>query len=142
VPSSPRVLRVTLALQGGYYVLTGTVPFASRRAFESVTGPKADWWLVQTVSVLVDAVGAGLLLGVARRRASPELLTIAAGSAIGLGVLDTVHVLRGRIARTYLLDAALQAAFAAGIAAGVAQRGPQRDAVQRAGVTGPPTGSR
>src|SRR3954453_8582479 len=43
--------RRVLLLQGGYYVLTGVAPFVSRRAFERVTGPKAEWWLVQTVAV-------------------------------------------------------------------------------------------
>ena len=40
--------RVLLA-QGGYYVATGVAPFISRRLFEAITGPKSDWWLVQTV---------------------------------------------------------------------------------------------
>lgn len=43
---------------GGYYVATGVAPFVSRRAFEAVTGPKREWWLVQTVGALVTAAGA------------------------------------------------------------------------------------
>jgi hypothetical protein len=50
-----------LIAQGGYYVATGVAPFVSRRLFERVTGPKADWWLVQTVGVLVTAAGAGMV---------------------------------------------------------------------------------
>ena len=38
--------------QGGYYVATGVLPFVSRRAFEALTGPKREWWLVQTVGAL------------------------------------------------------------------------------------------
>jgi hypothetical protein len=44
---------------GVYYVSTGALSFVSRRAFEAVTGPKLEWWLVQTVGALVTAVGAG-----------------------------------------------------------------------------------
>ena len=105
--------RTLLAAQGTYYLATGVVPFVSRRAFQAVTGPKADWWLVQSVSVLVDAVGAGLVTAAVRDRVTPELMAVAAGSSIGLAAVESVHVLRGRIARVYLLDAALQAGFAA-----------------------------
>ena len=52
-------LRRTLAAQGVYYVATGAAPFVSRRAFEAVTGPKREWWLVQTVGGLVTAIGGG-----------------------------------------------------------------------------------
>jgi hypothetical protein len=53
--------RKVLAAQGAYYVATGVAPFVSRRAFEVVTGPKLEWWLVQTVGALVTAAGGALL---------------------------------------------------------------------------------
>jgi hypothetical protein len=34
--------RTVLLAQGGYYVTTGLLPFVSRRAFETRTGPKRD----------------------------------------------------------------------------------------------------
>ena len=102
-----------LVVQGSYYVATGVAPFVSRRLFERVTGPKVDWWLVQTVGVLVTAVGAGALSAAARDRETPEIFGIAAGCAAGLAALDTVHALRGRIAPTYLLDAVVQVALLA-----------------------------
>jgi len=108
--------RRTLAAQGAYYVATGVAPFVSRRAFEAVTGPKREWWLVETVGVLVTAVGAGLLGGAARNRVTPELLTIAGGCAAGLAGIDVVYVARGRIAPAYLADAAVQVALIAGLA--------------------------
>jgi hypothetical protein len=107
--------RVLLA-QGGYYVATGVLPFVSRQAFEAVTGPKAEWWLVQTVGGLVTAVGAGLLSGALRRRASPELVGVAIGSAATLAGIDIVYVAKGRIAPTYLVDAVAQLGLLAGIA--------------------------
>lgn len=110
VPPTPR--QVLLA-RGGYYVATGVAPFVSRRRFERVTGPKLEWWLVQTVGVLVTAVGATLLSGVRRRRETPELAGMAAGCAAGLAAVDVVHVLRGRIAPVYLADAAIQLAVLA-----------------------------
>lgn len=106
-------LQRALAGQGIYYVATGLAPFVSRRGFEAVTGRKREWWLVQTVGLLVTTVGTGVLSAVARERVTPEIAGIAAGSAASLAAIDVVYVARGRIAPTYLLDAALEAAFAA-----------------------------
>jgi hypothetical protein len=80
----PEPRRVLLA-QGGYYVVTGVAPFFSRRLFETVTGPKREWWLVQTTGLLVTAIGAGLISGVLRERQTPEL--------IGLAAVDIVYAL-------------------------------------------------
>src|SRR5215212_7094114 len=96
--------RKALLAQGAYYVATGVAPFVSRRAFEAVTGPKKEWWLVETVGVLVTAVGGGILVAAGRDRVTPELVAIAIGCAGGLAAIDVVHVSRGRIAPTYLLD--------------------------------------
>ena len=100
--------RPVLVAQGAYYAATGLLPFASRRAFEAVTGPKREWWLVQTVGLLVTVVGGALVSGAVRRRTSPELLAVAGGSAASLAAIDVVYVARGRIAPSYLADAAVQ----------------------------------
>jgi hypothetical protein len=42
---------------------------------------------------------------------TPELLALATGSAAAVETIDVVYVARGRIAPTYLLDAAVQAAL-------------------------------
>ena len=118
-----RISTVLLA-QGGYYAVTGIAPFVSREAFEAVTGPKRDWWLVQTVGAVVTAVGAGLIAAGARRQAGPEVVVIAAGCAAGLGAIDVYHAARGRIARTYFLDAACQCAALAALARAVASAAP------------------
>jgi hypothetical protein len=93
---------------GGYYLATGVAPFVSRRAFEAVTGPKREWWLVQTVGVLVTAAGGAMVSAAARDRVTPEIEGLAAGCAVGLAAIDVVHVARGRIAPTYLADAAVE----------------------------------
>lgn len=100
-----------LAAQGAYYALTGVVPFVSRRLFERVTGPKTEWWLVQTTGGLVTVAGAGLLRAAAASRATPEVTGMAVGWAAVLTAVDVVHVARGRIAPVYLLDAAAELAL-------------------------------
>ena len=114
--------RPVLVAQGAYYAATGLLPFASRRAFEAVTGPKREWWLVQTVGLLVTVVGGALISGAARRGTSPELLGIAAGSAASLAAVDVVYVARGRIAPSYLADAAVQLGLLGALARRVAPR--------------------
>jgi hypothetical protein len=101
-------MRQVLLAQGAYYLGTGVAPFISRRLFERVTGPKSDWWLVQTTGVLVTTVGAGIVSATLRRRETPEIVGIAAGCAAGLAAIDIVHVARGRISLVYLADAAIQ----------------------------------
>jgi hypothetical protein len=108
-----------LIVQGGYYLVTGAAPFVSRRLFEAVTGPKREWWLVQTVGGLVGVLGAALLSAGLRRRVTPEIAGAAAGSAAVLAAIDVVHVARGRIAPTYLLDAAAELGLVAAMATAV-----------------------
>ena len=108
--------RPVLAAQAAYYVATGLLPFVSRRAFEAVTGPKREWWLVQTVGALVTVAGGAMAAGVARDRVTPELAGLAAGCAVSLAGIDVVYVAKRRIAPTYLADAALQLALLAELA--------------------------
>jgi hypothetical protein len=100
------------AAQSVYYLLTGVWPLVHRPSFERVTGPKADFWLVEAVGVTVAAIGLGLAHAVGRRQAVPrELRTVALATAAGLGVLETVYVARRRISPVYLVDTAVEAAF-------------------------------
>jgi len=114
--------RAVLSAMGGYYVVTGVAPVASRRDFEAVTGPKAEWWLVQTVGAVVTAVGAALVSGARSHRVTPEIRGRAAGCAASLAAIDVLYVMRRRIAPTYLFDAAAQVAFLARLMRSAAER--------------------
>jgi hypothetical protein len=100
--------------QAGYYLITGILPLVSMRAFEAVTGPKTDRWLVKTVGALVTATGASLALAARRRTLPPELALVAAGNAAALAVVDAVYVRKGRISPIYLLDAVVEVPFVIG----------------------------
>jgi hypothetical protein len=104
----PDDLRRVLLTQGGYYMATGVLPFVSRRLFEAVTGPKREWWLVQTVGGIVTVIGGALISSAVRRETSPELVAVGAGTAAALAAIDVVYVARRRIAPTYLIDAGAQ----------------------------------
>jgi hypothetical protein len=107
--------RAVIAGQGAYYLLTGVAPFVSRRLFVRATGPKREWWLVQTTGALVTAIGIGLLSAALRDRITPDLVAIASGSALSLTAIDVIYVAKGRIAPTYLADAAVEAALIAAL---------------------------
>jgi hypothetical protein len=100
--------------QAAWWIPTGVLPLISRRAFEAVTGPKAEWWLVETVGLLVTAIGGGLALGAATDRVTPELQIIGVGSAASLAGIDVAYYARGRLPWTYLVDAAVEIAIVAG----------------------------
>src|SRR4051794_41898221 len=89
--------RPVLVTQGAYYAATGLLPFASRRAFEAVTGPKREGGLVQTVGLLVTVVGGALVSGAVRRRTSPGLPARAARRAAPPPPLDRVYRARRRV---------------------------------------------
>src|SRR5687768_8937464 len=107
--------RWTLGVQAAYFTITGVWPLLHRRSFEAITGPKQDFWLVQTVGALVAVVGAVLgRAAVARRQSDADVLALAAGGAAALGAVGTYYAAKRRISLVYLADAALELAFITG----------------------------
>lgn len=101
-------------IQGSYFALTGAWPLIHRRSFEQVTGRKQDFWLVNTVGVLVTVIGGVMVAAGVRERVSPEIQLLGQGSAAGFAVIDSYYVQRGRISPVYLLDAFAEVALLAG----------------------------
>ncbi|TLD39822.1 MAG: hypothetical protein JETT_3916 [Candidatus Jettenia ecosi] len=95
-------------VQGVYYLITGIWPLISMRAFQMVTGPKTDHWLVNTVGVLILVIGIVLICTGVRQNITYEILMLALGSAVGLTAIDSIYVIKKRIAPIYLLDALVQ----------------------------------
>lgn len=91
--------------QGLFYLVTGIWPLFSRRTFEKVTGPKVDFWLVQTAGVLISVIGSVLISAGLRRKVIPEIAALGIGSAVGLTGVDIVFTAKNRISPVYLLDA-------------------------------------
>jgi hypothetical protein len=67
-----------------------------------------DLWLVETVGVLVTAIGIGLAIAVYRGGVPAELAVVAVGSGACLAIIDSVYVARGRISAVNLLDVAIE----------------------------------
>ena len=100
--------------QGVYFIGTGVWPLAHMPSFEAVTGPKADKWLVRTVGVLVTLIGGVMVSAAVRGKVTGEIAALGAGSAAGLGFIDTIYASQGRIAESYLTDAAAEAIIVGG----------------------------
>ena len=94
--------------QGVYYLLTGLWPLFALGSFVTVTGPKTDLWLVQTIGALVAVVGATLCVAAYRRQSSLEIVVLAVGCACVFAAVDLIFVVQRVISAIYLLDAAAE----------------------------------
>ena len=114
-----RLLRWLCWIQGVYFFVLGAWPLVSIQTFQAVTGKKTDnWtgnendhWLVNTVGVLVAAIGLVFVAAAWRRKVSLDAAVLAIGSGLGLAAIDVVYVVRGVILPVYLIDAAAEIAF-------------------------------
>jgi hypothetical protein len=141
VHASPSLARGVAALQGLYYLATGLWPLVRMATFLAVTGEKTDHlqsphqglydhWLVVTVGLLVTAIGAALLVA-AWRGPSPEAVTLAVGSILGLTGMDVVYVTRQVIPPVYLLDALAEVVLLGGWLTAAVQAGRSASGLQR-----------
>jgi len=128
--AEPLVSGLAIA-QGAFDVVTGVWPIVHLRSFEAVTGPKPEGWLVKTVGALITVIGGALLSGGLRRRVSPELMLLAAGSAAALAAVDVIYSPQ-RISPVYLLDAALEGVIVTGWGVVAARAWKRRSASERA----------
>src|SRR5947209_20301881 len=103
--------RAALAIQAGYYIASGALPLVSRRTFEALTGPKRDWWLVQTVALLALSIGASIAAGLQHGEVSRETVTLSAASACAFAAIDTAYSFKGEISPVYLADAVAEMAL-------------------------------
>ena len=88
-----------------YFVLGGLWAILGRRSFETVTGPKTDYWLVRTVGGLLVATGAMIGLAGAGERITPEIRWLAISTSGVLAAVDVISTAGGRVRPVYLLDA-------------------------------------
>jgi hypothetical protein len=104
----PRFATRLATAQAGYYLATGGLPLVSMRAFEAISGPKRDDWLVKTVGLLAVGFSAVLARDAARDR--PDAVVGLAG-ALPFAAASLWYGGTGQISRIYLADAALELAF-------------------------------
>ena len=103
--------RLLSAIQGLYFLVTGLWPLLHMESFLAITGPKTDLWLVQTVGVVVAAIGSTLALAAFSSRITWEIVLLAVASAVGLTAIDVIFVTADMILPVYLADAAAETVF-------------------------------
>tara|TARA_R110002020_G_scaffold254617_1_gene468353 strand:+ start:35858 stop:36163 length:306 start_codon:yes stop_codon:yes gene_type:complete len=79
--------------------------------FLKITGPKTDLWLVQVVGILILVIGTVLLISSYAKKRNPQIILLAAGSALAFIIIDTTYFLSGVISAIYLLDALIDLVF-------------------------------
>lgn len=98
-------------VQGSFNVVNGLWPLVHMRSFEAVSGPKADKWLVRTVSGLLIAIGLEQLRAASNPGGDAVAKRLGIGTAATLAAIDLVYVAKGRISKVYLVDAAVELAI-------------------------------
>jgi hypothetical protein len=101
-------------VQGAFYLGAGLWPLLHRRSFLAVTGPKTDWWLVQTVGFLVTCIGAQLYSSSRSAESARELKVLAGTCAASLAGVEIYYVAKRTIRPVYLLDAVGELCLALG----------------------------
>jgi hypothetical protein len=111
---------LTAWVQGVYYTAFGIWPIISIETFQAVTGQKtdhlstgleADHWLVNTVALLLVAIGVTLLLAGWRRHVCAEIIVLGVTAALALAAIDVIYAARGTISTIYLADAVIEGAL-------------------------------
>lgn len=93
---------------GAFYLTTGLWPLLHRSSFEQVSGPKTDWWLVQTVAGLLIANGVVQITTPATPDALRQARRIGIGTAAALAAIELRYAPTGRIRKIYLVDAVVE----------------------------------
>jgi hypothetical protein len=108
------LFRHAIYAQGIYYLLGGVWPFISMTAFQTVTGPKTDLWLVKTVALLLIVIAAALISAAYKLRLDLPVAILGMGTAFVLVVVELVYTSAGTISPIYLLDTVVELFFFAG----------------------------
>lgn len=103
--------RAGIRIQAAYYVATGIFPFVDIDAFERITGPKNDRWLVYMVGSLAVVIGSALAIGSFERKISRQTTALSVSSALAFAAVELWFGLRGCISGVYLADAVIEGAF-------------------------------
>jgi hypothetical protein len=96
---------VVSQVQGWYCILGSIWPLVSPTTFQAVTGTKMDFWLAQTVGLLLIVTGLVLIKAARRGRLTAEIALLGIGQAIVLGSVDVFCVREPRTTVAYYLDA-------------------------------------
>lgn len=113
LPGVHRGEELLAQVQGWFYAITGVWPLVSGDTFQKVTGYKVDFWLAQTVGILLCISGIVLIRAGLKRRVTGEIILLASLQAAALAAVDVYCVWQPNTTRVYLLDAVAETALVA-----------------------------
>jgi hypothetical protein len=123
--------------QGIYYLLRGLWSLLHLGSVESLAETHRNVWLSEEVGALVLVIGVALCVAAYRRQGSPEILVIAFGSALGMGLIELLFIFHRRISVLYLIDVIIQ--FGLVVFWIYGWRAKERQLAQATRVSQPPT---
>jgi hypothetical protein len=106
-----KLYKALIWIQGLYTLLTALWGMIDIDSFMAVTGPKADIWLVKTVSVLLIPIVVCLFSGLAFRMPALPVILVAASTCAGLAFLDFYYTGNGTIRWIYAVDGVIETVF-------------------------------
>jgi hypothetical protein len=103
-----KIYTITCWVQAIYYLITSLWGLLHIESFMAVTGPKADIWLVKTVSVLILPIVVCLLGGLFFPTHPVPVILVAATAAAGFAAIDFYYTGRHIIRWVYAMDGVVQ----------------------------------
>jgi hypothetical protein len=99
-----KAFRIILWVQTLYYFITAAWALVVIKSFMEITGPKADVWLVKTVSVLLLAISFCFLANLFIKSNPWPAIILAGGCCIFLAFIDFYYAGKQTISAVYFLD--------------------------------------
>jgi hypothetical protein len=107
----PKLYRILLWVQAIYFFLTALWGLVDIDSFMAVTGPKADIWLVKTVSVLLIPIVISMLCGIFLDAHPLHVILVAGTAAAVLAFIDFYYTANNTIRNVYALDGIVETLF-------------------------------
>lgn len=103
-----KAYHILLWVHAVYYLVTAVWGLADIDSFMAVTGPKADIWLVKTVSVLILPIVVSLVCGYFFNTHPVPVMLVAITAATGFAFIDFYYTANNTIRPVYTADGVVQ----------------------------------
>lgn len=106
-------MRLLLAIQASYILITGIWPLIHIESFMAITGYKTDIWLVKTVGALLIPIASCLFCFLITHTSHLPPFILGSFTAAAFAAIDFFYVFNNQISEVYLLDGAIELIFIA-----------------------------
>lgn len=103
-----KLFKLTLTIQGIYYLFTALWPIIDIKSFMIVTGHKTDIWLVKTVGALLIPMSLTMITHIFLRTDHLPIVVLCFTAAIAFAIIDFYYAMHDVILDVYMIDGAIQ----------------------------------